>query len=134
MDIVSPSLIAACLYAGLLIIMSVVLQARVIMRRRATRIGIGDGNDRDLARAIRVHGNFVEAAPFALAALILLALIDTRPLLMHLFGLAVLGGRIAHAIGLSQSAGVSLGRMVGMILTTTALMLAALALIVLPWL
>jgi uncharacterized protein len=121
---------AAALYTGIFIIMGIVLQFRVIGQRRGKKIGIGDGQDRDLSRAIRVHGNFAENVPFVLAGLIMLALIGAPAVVIHGVGILAVVGRLAHAAGLSQSAGSSVGRVAGMIMTFTALLIAALALIV----
>jgi uncharacterized protein len=130
MELILPNVAAAALYTGLLIVMSVVLQVRVIRLRRSRKIGLGDGQDKELARAIRVHGNFAESVPFALAGIILLALLDAQAIVIHGVGLMLLIGRVMHAIGLSKSSGSSVGRVGGMILTFTALISMALALIV----
>lgn len=130
MENVSAHLSAAALYTGLLILFGIFLQARVIAIRRSRKIGIGDGEDRELARAIRVHGNFAENAPFVLAGLVMLALIGAPAIVIHGVGLLALGGRLAHAQGLSRTAGSSAGRVGGMIMTFAALIITALALIV----
>ncbi len=130
MENVPAHIAAAALYTGLLILMAIVLQVRVIRHRRSKKIGIGDGQDRDLTRAIRVHGNYVENVPFVLAGLVMLALIGAPAIVIHGVGLLMLLGRIAHAIGLSQSAGSSLGRVGGMIMTFIALIITAVTLIV----
>ncbi len=130
MENVPAHIAAAALYTGLLILMAIVLQVRVIRHRRSKKIGIGDGQDRDLTRAIRVHGNYVENVPFVLAGLVMLALIGAPASVIHGVGLLMLLGRIAHAIGLSQSAGSSLGRVGGMIMTFIALIITAVTLIV----
>lgn len=52
-------------YAGLLALMFVALSARVIVRRRSAHAALGDGDDNDLSRRIRAHGNFAEYAPLA---------------------------------------------------------------------
>lgn len=129
MQHVSAHVAAAGLYTGLLVLMSIVLQIRVIRLRRSKLIGIGDGQDKELARAIRVHGNFTESMPFGLAGLIMLALIDAQAVLIHGVGAMLVVGRIAHAVGLTQTAGTSLGRLLGMMLTFAALTVSALALI-----
>ncbi len=129
MENVPAHISAAALYTGLLILMAIVLQIRVIRHRRSRKIGIGDGQDKDLARAIRVHGNYVENVPFALAGLVMLALIGAPTIVIHGVGLLMIIGRIAHAIGLSQSAGTSLGRVSGMIMTFIALIITAVTLI-----
>lgn len=130
MENVPAHILAAALYTGVLILMGIVLQVRVIGHRRSKQIGIGDGQDKELARAIRVHGNFSENVPFALAGLIMLALIGAPAVVIHGVGLLIVIGRLAHAVGLSQSAGSSLGRVGGMIMTFSALIITALALIV----
>ena len=83
METVSAHLAAAGLYVGLMILMGIVLQIRVIRLRRSKLIGIGDGQDKELARAIRVHGNFAENVPVGLAGLIMLALIDAQAIVIH---------------------------------------------------
>ena len=48
------------LYAALLTLLILGLAVRVMLIRRRTRIGLGDGGDRSVACAIRAHGNAVE--------------------------------------------------------------------------
>lgn len=120
----------AGLYVGLFILMSIVLQARVIRLRRSRKIGIGDGQDKELARAIRVHGNFTESVPFALSGIVMLALVDAPTVLIHGVGVLLLAGRIAHAVGLTGSAGSSIGRIAGMLMTFAALIFIAAVLII----
>ncbi len=133
MNSLDPALLAAlkiaALYAALLVLMGVGLTYLVINQRRLKKIGIGDGGDKTAARMIRVHGNFCENAPFALALLILLPLLGASGWTIHAVGGLFLVGRIAHAVGLSGSAGTSVGRMVGMIMTHTALIIGAIALL-----
>ncbi len=133
MNSLDPALLAAlrigALYAALIVLMGVGLTYLVINQRRTKQIGIGDGGDRTAARMIRVHGNFCENAPFALALLILLPLLGASGWTIHAVGALFLGGRIAHAVGLSGSAGTSLGRIAGMILTHAALIIGAGALL-----
>ena len=117
------------LYVGLIVLMGVALTYLVINQRRTKRIGIGDGGDRDAARLIRVHGNFCENAPFALALLILLPLAGVGSVTIHAVGALFLAGRIAHAVGLSGSAGTSAGRLGGMVLTHASLIWGAVALL-----
>ena len=130
MENVPAHISAAALYTGVLIMLAIVLQVRVIRHRGSKKIGIGDGQDKDLARAIRVHGNYVENVPFALAGLVMLALIGAPAIVIHGVGLLMIVGRITHAIGLSQSAGTSLGRVAGMLMTFAALIITAVTLIV----
>ncbi len=105
------------LYAGLLSLVLVLLIVRIARLRWKLSIAIGDGGDRTLMRAIRAHGNFIETAPWGILLLLLLEMTDAPDWGLHLFGGALLLGRILHAVGLSRYAGPSVGRMGGMLLT-----------------
>ena len=106
------------LYAAILALIVVILAIRVTLRRRAVRVGIGNGGDAVLAQRIRVHANAAEYVP-----------LQTQPLLLHVFGCTLIAGRLVHAYGLSSSAGLSPGRAVGMVLTWAVIALMALLLI-----
>jgi len=113
-------------YASLLAVLFVVLAVRVIDWRRAQRVELGHAEDPQLLRRMRVHANFAEYAPFVL---LLMALAESmtppRPLL-HLIGILLVIGRLIHAYGLSQTPQILRYRVWGMILTLTALGIAAL--------
>jgi uncharacterized membrane protein YecN with MAPEG domain len=113
------------LYAALCAILIVVLGLRVARYRHAHRIGVGDNGERDLIRRVRAHGNAVENAPLALLLLLLLELGQAAPLLIHAFGIAIVLGRVLHAIGISRSTGASVARFVGTFVTWTAMLLMA---------
>lgn len=123
----------AASYVAVLVLMGVVLAFRVIAVRRSQRIGIGSGDNRLLERRIRCHGNFSEYAPFLIAILILLPLLGAREWMIHAAGVLGVTGRILHAIGLSQSAGTTFGRLAGMIMTFSVMSLGALTILVLAW-
>ena len=114
------------LYAGLVGVLLLVLAALVSRLRRSRKIGLGDGGDRELQRAIRVHGNAVEWAIPALLLLLVAELNRAAPVFLHACGLAILVGRILHAMGLSRSAGLSFGRFAGSGLSWAALLVLAL--------
>jgi uncharacterized membrane protein YecN with MAPEG domain len=116
----------AALYAGLIGVLLLVLAALVSRLRRARRVSLGDGGDRDLARAIRVHGNAVEWAVPGVLLLLVAELNRASPLLLHLCGIALVVGRVLHAIGLTRTAGVSFGRFVGSAASWTALLVLSL--------
>jgi len=94
-----------------LLVLGLVL--RVIFLRWTRRVGIGDGGDKTLARAIRIHGNAIETLPIALLLMLVVELGGGPPALLHGCGAALLLGRLAHAWGLSQTGGVSPGRFLG---------------------
>lgn len=116
------------LYAAIAALFVVFIAIRVTLRRRAIKVGIGNGGDSILAQRIRVHANAVEYLPIALILLLILELNQTQALLLHVFGILLLLGRVLHAWGLSMSPGVTPGRGLGMVLTwgTIAVMAALL--------
>jgi uncharacterized protein len=120
---------ASAIYVALIVLMGIALTFLVIYQRRSKKIGMGDGGDKMAARLIRVHGNFAENAPPAMALLILLPLAGAETWAIHGVGLLFLAGRAAHAFGLSQTGGSSVGRVFGMLATLTALIFGALMLI-----
>ncbi|NCW85704.1 MAG: hypothetical protein EBV69_06215 [Oxalobacteraceae bacterium] len=113
------------IYAGLCGLLLVVLYVRVSQRRLATKIGMGVGGDTALEQRIRAHGNFIESVPIALVLLYLLEQTGVDPVYIHAFGIALVLARVAHAQGISATAGRSAGRFYGSI--GTLLVIAALS-------
>ena len=109
------------LYVALGMLLVLILAIRVVQRRWTARIGIGDGDDKELRKRIRAHGNAIEYLPIGLLALLLLDLDGTTPLVLHACGIALLVARVAHAIGLSRPGGTSPERFFGMALTLLTL-------------
>lgn len=120
MDIANPSAHAAALWAGLTLLLMLLLGVLVTRQRQKHRILIGDEGVPELVRAIRAFGNATEYAPAGMAALAVLALVNAPALLVHAVGLLLFAGRLAHAGGLSASAGVSIGRTAGTLMTWLA--------------
>lgn len=111
------------LYASFLGILFVVLSYRVASLRKQLRIGLGDGGEKKLTKAIRVHGNFSEYTPFALLLLYFFEMQSSilfpkyHLILIHLFGIILFFSRVYHAYGITQHSGLSRGRVVGILLT-----------------
>ena len=122
-------LLVTPLTAAVATLLYLFLCVRVVALRRSRRVGIGDGGDPVLARAVRVHGNFAEYVPLALVLLGLMELAGLpQPWLWVLASVLVLA-RCLHAHGLGGSEGVSPGRFWGTALTWTYLLVAALLLV-----
>lgn len=111
---------AAALWAGLHIILLLVLAVLVTRQRRKHHVEIGDGGVPALNQAIRAFGNATEYVPSALMGLGVLAFAGAMPLLIHSIGLVLFAGRVLHAVGLSRSTGVSWLRTSGVLATWTA--------------
>ncbi len=118
------------LYAGLLAPIFVFLSIRVIAVRRADRVAVGDGGNRLLLRRMRVQANFAEYVPLALLLMALAEGLATPFWLIHALGLALLVGRIVHAVGMSRETENFQFRVVGMVSTFTVLVAGAAACIV----
>jgi hypothetical protein len=126
---VTASAHAAALWAGLLILLMLVLSLLVVRQRAKHEVMLGDDGVPELARASRAFGNAAEYAPAGIAALAVLALVQAPPLVLHNVGATQFVGRVAHAIGLSLTGGPSPGRVVGMIATWLAFIFAGVALL-----
>jgi uncharacterized membrane protein YecN with MAPEG domain len=113
------------IYAGLLALLYLYLTFRVIGVRRGRRVEMSDAGDPLLQRYVRAHGNFAEYAPFGLLVLLLVEAGGWPSWLVHLLGCMLLLGRVSHAWSFSVPELRERSRVVGMVLTTTMLALAA---------
>lgn len=111
------------LYAGLAALMLVALSLRVIQGRWRFQVAIGDGGSDELVRRMRAQGNFIEYTPLALLLMLLAELQGYPSWLLHLLGIALLGGRAVHAWALTAAS--IRGRVIGMVLTFAVLTVGA---------
>ena len=105
------------LYSGILGILLIYLSYDVASNRKKFKVGIGDGGNKDLARAIRVHGNFTEYVPIALILLAIFEINHGHAMIAHIAGITLVVGRLLHAYGLGKTVKVSFGRFAGIVLT-----------------
>src|SRR5512139_4025262 len=118
-------MISTPIYAALLALMYVALGLRVVGLRRKLAIALGAGENPVLLRAIRVHANFAEYVPFAL---LLMYFVETRTqagAFVHVLGIALLAGRIVHALAVSRVEEDIRVRVLGMGLTFGVILMAA---------
>jgi hypothetical protein len=101
------------LYAGLISLFVIPLGIHVVINRIRSHIGIFDGGDEQLVKAMHILSNFTEHVPLALIVMILAELSGAEPEMMHLMGAILIGARSFHIYGLSMSAGPSIGRFIG---------------------
>jgi uncharacterized protein len=116
-------------YIGLFLFFGIYLSMNVIKLRRKYKIGVGNGGNEDLARAVRVHGNFIEQVPLALIGLAMIEAQQLHFVFVHLLGLLFFFARIMHARGLAESAGKTKGRFIGMVITFGVQAIIGLALV-----
>jgi uncharacterized membrane protein YecN with MAPEG domain len=120
---------AAALWAGLHLLLLLVLSVLVVRQRRLHHVVFGDGGVPALVQAIRAFGNATEYVPAGLIGIAVLALAGAPPMVVHVIGLTLFVGRVAHAVGLSRSGEASLPRSIGVVLTWLAYLAGAVALI-----
>lgn len=118
-------LVVTPLYAGLLGLLFTFLSLRVIRTRRRCHVPLGDGGEKALLRCLRVQANFAEYVPFCLLLMTLAELQGLPGWLLHSMGLALLTGRLAHAVGVSRDPEPFQFRVAGMSLTFGVLCAAA---------
>ena len=125
-ELTPDSLTAVSLYAGISLLLLLVLGFNVSLKRRASKTGIGDGDDENLACAVRAHANHAEWFPGIMIGLLIVALIGIPAYAIHTVGAVFTFGRVMHAWGMLSSSGASLGRLLGALLTyLSALLLGA---------
>ncbi len=119
------------IYASLLALLFIYLSFCVIRLRRSVQVGVGDGGDKLLQRAIRVHGNFAEYVPFALLLVGIAEFNGLGAFWLHFMGIALLAGRALHAYGVSKPKEDLRIRVAGMVLTFSVLLVGAIVNLVL---
>jgi uncharacterized membrane protein YecN with MAPEG domain len=125
--------IVSAFYAALAGLMCAALSIMVIRLRGVTRTSIGGGDDPRMSRMTRVFGNFAEYAALVLVLLALAEMLGVSRTWLHIYGAAFLLGRIAHAIGLSRTLKVNIGRTAGMVLTLGTIIALSISLLAIAW-
>ncbi|MBM3615348.1 MAG: hypothetical protein FJX28_07920 [Alphaproteobacteria bacterium] len=88
------------LYALALGLIFLILFMRVSSVRSDAKISYGDGGNTLLLQRMRQHGNFIEWVPFVLILMILAEGMGAPALYIHISGVPLVVGRIAHPVGL----------------------------------
>jgi uncharacterized membrane protein YecN with MAPEG domain len=94
--ILTPAMQSVALYAGLNGLILLWLAIHVTTVRGREKISIGDGGNPAMIRAMRGMANFVEFVPLILLQMALMAAIGAPVWLIHVFGIALTLGRLAH--------------------------------------
>ena len=116
-------------YAAVLGLLFVLLSVRTLRLRRKLRIAIGTADSQQMLRAMRVHANFAEYAPFTLLLAFMVEFQAANDVLVHALCLSLLVGRTTHAYGVSMEAENYSYRVFGMAMTFAALVGAAVSLL-----
>ena len=108
------------LYAGLLVVVFIVLSLRVIQGRQRG-IPLGDGGNPKMMRLIRGHANFAEYVPLILLMMGFLEAGHTSIYILHALGITLLVSRLLHGYALSFTDRFRFGRTWGAGLTFAVL-------------
>jgi uncharacterized protein len=90
-------------YAAILALLFIILSIRTIKTRREHKVAIGDGGEKSILRASRVHANFSEYVPFTILLIAMLEMQSYSDWMIHGLCIALVAARIAHAYGVSQA-------------------------------
>ena len=115
------ALIVSPLYVGLCALIFFALSVRVIRGRGDRGVNLGHGGHADLETAIRIHGNFAEYVPLALLIIVLVEATGFSRYWVHGLGIALVAGRLLHAWGMTHTKQPSPGRIAGVTLTFSVL-------------
>ncbi len=91
--------------AAALIVMQMGLMLSVGLHRVGAGINIGYGEDQNLERKVRRHGNLAENAGLFLVALTLAELVGASSTYLSILAALFVFARVSHAIGLSSLSG-----------------------------
>ena len=108
-------------YTGIIALLYLGLSINVIRNRFRFKKSLGHGEEAQLEKAIRIHGNFSEYVPIIITMMALLELSKASSTSIHFFGATIFLGRIFHAIGISYVKSPNPFRTLGMIATFTCL-------------
>ncbi|KEF30929.1 MAG: MAPEG family protein [Gammaproteobacteria bacterium] len=121
-------------FAAVIGILLLVLSAQVVKYRLKYRKGMGTNDDVAFEAAVRAHANLVEYAPLGLIMLGLAELNGVPAGLVYWTGMGLVVGRLLHAFGMINGrGGTHWARMIGIVLTWLAILVAAILLLWNVW-
>lgn len=109
-------------YTSILVIIFLILSALAITARVKSGINLGLSSDHDdLTKKVRAHGNFAEYIPLALLMLVLAEVSKFPSVALHIYGVALIVGRLFHVFGIYSGKTKIPYRVIGMSITLTAM-------------
>jgi len=94
-------LLITSLITAVLTMIFIKLSFAVIKLRRQNKVGLGNGGNDDLERAIRAQGNFAEYVPLGIILIACLELNGAPWALVATPGITLIIGRLIHAKGIN---------------------------------
>jgi uncharacterized membrane protein YecN with MAPEG domain len=93
------------------------------------QIALGDGKDKQLKRAIRVHGNYAEYVPLTLIMIYFVEIQSQNLSLVHGLCIAFILARLSHIYGVSQIKENIMFRMFSLFITGCVISISAISII-----
>ena len=121
------------IYVALLAILFLFLSFKTIKIRKRLQIGVGTGDNPELLRAMRVHANFAEYVPIAVLLILGLELLGSSLVLVHIFAVMLVVGRLFHAYGVAQVKEKLIYRQLGMVLTFSSILASSISILYLSF-
>jgi uncharacterized membrane protein YecN with MAPEG domain len=118
------------IFAAVMALMFLILSINTVRMRWKTRVSVGDGGNKEMQRAIRAHGNFIEYVPITLLLMLFLEMRTVSIYVIIALGAALLVGRCCHALALLGSLKYFKFRVVGMTLTFVTLFISSVWLLI----
>ncbi len=125
---------AATFYLAIHMILFIFLAYRVVQIRQRDKINLGDNDDLDMQRRIRIHGNLSEYAPIYMLGLFGLVGADAPVHVVHGFGIVFTAARFLHAFNFyNTNKKVPFGRFFGTLFTWLSTLALAGTLLYFVW-
>jgi uncharacterized protein len=113
-------------YAGILSLFMVALAINVTIHRAKLRVPLGDGDNPQMLRMIRLHGNAVEYLPLALLLMAIYELNGGWHSSLHVAGIVLIVARVLQSWNMWSTEVAGLGRISGQSLTWLTIVILAL--------
>lgn len=116
------------LFAALFGILYFLLSINVVRHRFSKQVSLGDGDDKYVERAIRIHANFIEYVPLILVLFYFYEIMTLSGSLVFVLGSSLLLARICHVVGMIKPRQFLVLRQIGALVTFSVLLIVSLAL------
>lgn len=128
--ILHNAIAAATFWMALNLLLLIWLGWKVVQVRQREKIGLGDGGNENMLRAMRIQANLTEYAPMFFIGLFALAVMDMSIYIINGLGGVFTIARYAHGLNFhNPKGGTPLGRFYGTLFTWISVVVLALLLL-----
>ncbi|MCH2190609.1 MAG: MAPEG family protein [Gammaproteobacteria bacterium] len=116
------------LFAALFGVLYFILSINVVRFRLGQRVSLGNGDNQDIEKAIRIHANFIEYVPLILLLFYFYEVMSLSSSLVLFLASTLFIARVCHIIGMVNPTELVLLRQVGAAVTFLVLVVISCAL------